>query len=75
MPERFAAGNATAALDEVFPPLMPLLLAPLIWLGADPFRGSQILLALAGALAVIPTARASEAMLSGSGRCPRKTRR
>jgi len=69
MAEHFADGNATDALGEVFPPLMPLLMAPLIWLGADPFRGGQVLLALAGALAVIPIVRASEAMLQGSGRC------
>ncbi|MEE9126939.1 MAG: hypothetical protein V3U11_07345 [Planctomycetota bacterium] len=69
MAECFAGANATGALSEVFPPLMPLLMAPLIWLGADPFRGGQLLLAVAGALCVIPIARASEAMLEGSGRC------
>ncbi len=67
MAERFAEGNAAAALSEVFPPLLPLLTAPLIWSGADPFRGAQVLLALAGALAVLPIARASEVMLKGSG--------
>ncbi|MHC4815932.1 MAG: hypothetical protein ACYTFN_22910 [Planctomycetota bacterium] len=68
MAERFAAGDATGALSEVFPPLMPLTLVPPIWLGADPFRAGQVMLALVGALAVLPIIRASEAMLPGSGR-------
>jgi hypothetical protein len=68
MAERFAAGHASAALSEVFPPLMPLLIAPWIWLGADPFPTAQVLLAAAGALAVVPIVHASEAILEGSGR-------
>lgn len=71
MAERFAEGEASAALSEVFPPLLPLLVAPLTWLGADPFRAGQVLLALAGALAVLPIVRASEAMfpkVPGAGR-------
>ena len=69
MAEQFAAGEPAQALSEVFPPLLSMLLAPWIWFGADPFRSGQVLLAMVGALTVMPIVRASEAMLFGSGRC------
>ena len=46
MAERFGAGDACAGLDEVFPPLWPLLVAPLTWLGLDTFRMGQLVAAL-----------------------------
>jgi hypothetical protein len=52
MAERFAAGDAGAALGEVFGPLPSLGVAALIALGIEPFRAAQALLAGCGALAV-----------------------
>jgi hypothetical protein len=60
MAERFAAGDPAAALSEVFPPLLPLLTAPWIALGLDPFRAGQLVTALAGALSIWPAARLAE---------------
>ncbi len=55
MAEQFARGDFTTPLSEVFPPLLALLMAPLAHL---PW-GGQVVLALLGALAVVPIARLS----------------
>jgi hypothetical protein len=67
MAQRFAAGEAGAALGEVFPPGLPLLVAPWVALGADPLRAAQVVLALAGALWVVAVARLAERLVAGSG--------
>lgn len=69
MAERFAAGDAGAALSEVFPPLLPLLTAiPVSW-GIDPFRAGQAVLILVGALSLVFLVRGAEALVPGAGRC------
>ncbi len=68
MAEQFAKGNAGAALSEVFPPLLPLVIAPFLWLELDPFRTAQVVCCIAGALALIPAVRATEAALGRGGR-------
>jgi hypothetical protein len=60
MAQRFAEGDAAAALSEVFPPGLPLLLAPFVALGADPFRTAQIVQAFFGALALWPCVRIAQ---------------
>ena len=54
MAERFAALDPRAALSEVFPPLHPLLTAPWIALGLEPFRAGQLVAALAGVAILLP---------------------
>lgn len=51
MSQRFAAGDFVTPLSEVFPPLLPLLMAPLAGLEV---RGGQLVLAGLGALSVLP---------------------
>lgn len=60
MAQRFAEGDAAAALSEVFPPGLPLLLTPFLALGIDPFRTAQVALAFFGALALWPCVRIAE---------------
>lgn len=60
MAERFAAGDARAALSEVFPPLLPLLAAPAVALGLEAFRAVQCVAILAGTLAILPLAAAAQ---------------
>ncbi len=60
MAERFAALDAASALSEVFPPGLPLLMAPLVALGVDPFRGGQLVLAVVAALGLWPCVRIAE---------------
>ena len=67
MAQRFAEGDAAAALGEVFPPGLPLLVAPWLALGADPLRAAQVVLAVAGALWVVAVARLAERLAPGSG--------
>lgn len=67
MAEQFAAGDSAAALSEVFPPLLPLLVAPFVALGIDPFRAGQFVTAVCGALALWPALRAVEAVRPGRG--------
>lgn len=38
---RFAAGDFAAGFGDVFPPGFPLLLAPWLWLGGEPFATAQ----------------------------------
>ena len=67
MAQRFAAGDAAAALSEVFPPLLPLLTAPLVALSLDPFRAGQLVTAVCGALAIWPLVRLVERTSPGQG--------
>lgn len=60
MAQRFAAGATGDALSEVFPPGLPLLLAPIVATGVDPFRGAQWVAALLAALALWPCVRIAE---------------
>lgn len=57
MAEQFAAGEFAAPLGEVFPPLLALVIAPFVALGLEPFRAGQLVLAIAGTLAILPCAR------------------
>lgn len=68
MAEKFAVGDASAALSEVFPPLLPLLIAPVLWLGLDPFRSAQLVCCVAGALSLIAIVRATDAVNGSGGR-------
>jgi hypothetical protein len=68
MAERFAQGDAAGALGEVFPPLLSLLTAVPIALGLEPFGAGQLVLALAGAIAVVPSVRLVEHCVPGHGR-------
>ena len=65
MAERFAELDAAAALSEVFPPLLSMLVSVPVALGCDPFRSGQVLLAMAGALAVVFLARGAEVVVPG----------
>jgi len=67
MAERFAEGAPAAALGEIFSPLLSLLIAVPVALGMAPFAAGQVTLAIVGALAVIPMAKASEALFPGTG--------
>ena len=69
MAERFAEGEFTQGLSEVFPPLLSLLAALPIAVGLDPFRSAQLVLCLAGTLAILPLARATEVLVPGGGPC------
>lgn len=69
MAERFAEGEFTQGLSEVFPPLLSLLAALPIALGLDPFRSAQLVLCLGGTLAILPLARATEVLVPGGGPC------
>ncbi|MCC6782263.1 MAG: hypothetical protein IT457_05440 [Planctomycetes bacterium] len=60
MAQRFAAGDWAAALSEVFPPGLPLLVAPVVAAGFDPFRGGQLVVASVAALAIWPCVRLAE---------------
>ncbi len=60
MAERLAEGDDAAALSEVFPPLLPLLIVPLLWLGLPAFFAGQVLAAITGALTVVATIRLVE---------------
>ncbi len=67
MAQRFAAGDAAAALTEVFPPLLSLLTAPFLLLPIDPFRAGQLVTAVCGALLVWPLVRLVERTEPGQG--------
>lgn len=69
MAEQFAAGEPSRAFSEVFPPLTSLLIAGPVALGLEPFRAGQLVLALAGALALVFLVRGAEVVLPGRGRC------
>ena len=59
MAKDMAAGEWARALERVFHPLFPLLTAPLVAMGLEPFTAAKILLALfgaAGAALVLPLA-------------------
>ncbi|HLU39740.1 MAG TPA: hypothetical protein VK081_10160 [Planctomycetota bacterium] len=83
MAQAFAAGDFRAPLGEVFPPLLPLAIAPLIALPVpcalclphgtgDPaelaFFAGQCLLAALGALSVLPIARLAAVVSDGAPR-------
>ena len=67
MAQRFAAGDAAAALSEPFSPLWPLLLALPLRLGADPFTAAKVLGCLCGGLALWPIALVGERLRAGAG--------
>ncbi len=54
MAQRLAAGEFGAAFGEVFPPGFPLLLAPWLRLGGEPFATAQIFGIACAALTVLP---------------------
>ncbi|MEE2885803.1 MAG: hypothetical protein VX951_00090 [Planctomycetota bacterium] len=68
MAERFAEGQVTAALSEVFSPLLALVIALPVAMGMEPFFAGQLMLALAGAVVVLPIAAISERLAPGSER-------
>lgn len=67
MAQRFAAGDAAAALAEPFSPLWPLLLALPIACGAPAFVAGQVAGALVGGLAILPIAAIAERLRRGAG--------
>jgi len=67
MAERFATGDFVTPLEEVFPPLLPLLAAVPIALGVEPFFAGQLTLAVAGAAAAWTSAHAVERVVPGGG--------
>jgi hypothetical protein len=66
MAQRLAAGDASAALGEVFPPGLALLLAPLVACGLEPFAAAQWFGALCGALTALPVAAIAHRQAPGS---------
>ncbi|MCB9888969.1 MAG: hypothetical protein H6836_05280 [Planctomycetes bacterium] len=68
MAERFAAGDVSAALGQVFPPLTSLLIAVPVAFGVEPFAAGQLVLAVCGAAAIVPTARLAQRLVPGGGR-------
>jgi len=67
MAQRFAAGDAAAALSEPFSPLWPLLLALPIAAGVEPFAAGQLLGCIVGGLALLPIAAIGERLRRGAG--------
>ncbi|MGE3172217.1 MAG: hypothetical protein AB7O97_06275 [Planctomycetota bacterium] len=67
MAQRFAAGDAAAALAEPFSPLWPLLLALPIACGAPAFLAGQVAGALVGGLGILPIAAIAERLRRGAG--------
>lgn len=67
MAQRFAAGDAAAALSEPFSPLWPALLALPIRLGVEPVLAGKLLGCLLGALTLWPVAAIAERCRSGAG--------
>lgn len=68
MAERFAEGEVAQALSEVFSPLLALVIALPVAMGMEPFFAGQLVLALAGALVVLPVAAVSEHLAPGTER-------
>jgi len=68
MASRFAQGDLLTPVTEVFSPLLPLLVAPLVACGLDPLEGAQLVCCLLGALAVVPAFAAAECLAPGAGR-------
>lgn len=68
MAKQFADGEASAALGEIFSPLLAMVIAIPVTFGADSFSAGQVALALIGALVVVPVARISEELRPGTGR-------
>ncbi len=64
--ERFAVGDFAAGLSEVFPPLWPLLGAPLIAVGVEPFVALRIVACLCGTAAVVVGARIAQRATPGT---------
>ena len=69
MAERFAEGEFTQGLSEVFPPLLSLLAAVPIALGLDPLPAAQLVLCVGGSLAILALARATEVLVPRGGLC------
>ena len=69
MAERFAAGEAALAFEEVFPPLTSMLIAAPVALGLDPFRAGQLVMAIVGCLALVFIVRATDQVAPGFGWC------
>lgn len=67
MAQRFAAGDAAAALSEPFSPLWPVLLALPIHLGVEPVLAGKLLGCLLGALTLWPVAAIAERCKPGAG--------
>lgn len=68
MAERFAAGDASQALGEIFSPLLALGIAAMgLCTGLDTLAAAQLFLALCGALCVFPAARLGEQLRPGLG--------
>jgi hypothetical protein len=67
MAQRFAVGDAAAALSEPFSPLWPALLALPIRLGIEPVLAGKLLGCLLGALTLWPVAAIAERCKPGAG--------
>ena len=74
MAERLAEGRAHLALSEVFPPGLPLLLAPFVWLpldsvGLDAFRTAQVVQAVIGVASIVVIMRLTESYFGCGASC------
>ena len=69
MAEKFAAGEPGQALSEVFPPLLPMMIAPFVWIGLDPFRAGQLVCVVCGTWALVPIVRATVVLIPAGGIC------
>lgn len=67
MAQRFAVGDAAAALSEPFSPLWPALLALPIRLGMEPVLAGKLLGCLLGAFTLWPVAAIAERFRPGAG--------
>ncbi len=67
MAQQFAAGRWHDALNPVFPPGYPLLLAPWLWCGADPERAACAVSTTCLLLTLPPLWRIAERLQPGAG--------
>jgi hypothetical protein len=67
MAQRFAAGDFGSPLGAVFPPLLPLLIAPLVRCGVDATVAGQIVGCVCSGAAVAPIAILAQMLRPGAG--------
>jgi len=65
--QQLAAGQWRELAALWWRPLWALLLAPIVWLGAEPFAAAQVLACVCGGLAAWPVALAAERIRQGAG--------
>lgn len=65
--QQLAAGNGAALAELWWRPCWALLLAPAVWLGAEPFAAAQVLACVCGGLSLWPAALAAERIRAGAG--------